>query len=97
MLVIVVLSGSLVAQGLKKTFAKKCLACSYSVYHSGPLGGVARRLVTATTLLQDVNGGPLGDATSGFGNNRHLVDEDVDGGPPRGCYRWGWQRPPLSR
>jgi hypothetical protein len=45
---------------------KNCLACStrhrISVYHSGPLplGGVARRLATDTTLPQDIDGRPLG-------------------------------------
>jgi hypothetical protein len=52
MLVAVALSGSLAAQGPEKIH-EKCLACrahhSDSVYHSGPLGGVARSLATATT------------------------------------------------
>jgi hypothetical protein len=88
MFIAIVFSRSLAAQGPKKFSVENVLLIAYTVVivftTVSSLGGVARRLATATTFLQDVDGGPWG-AAGGSGSDHHLVDEDVNGGPSGGA------------
>jgi hypothetical protein len=38
--------------------------------------------------------GLLGVLPAGLASTTTKVEEDIDSGPVRGCYRWVWQRPP---
>jgi hypothetical protein len=61
-------------------FHKTCIACSSSVYHGGPLVGVARKiLVTGTKFNQTSMAGPLGRAAGSSVSGHSLVEQDVDG------------------
>jgi hypothetical protein len=63
-----------------------------------PLGGAAggfdsvHHQVLKTTSMAP----PLGALLAGLTASITKVEDDVDGGPPGGCYRWVQQRPPLS-
>jgi hypothetical protein len=63
-----------------------------------PLGGAAggfdsvRHQVLKTTSMA----APLGALLAGLAASITEVEDDVDGGPLGGCYRWVQQRPPLS-
>jgi hypothetical protein len=81
----VTIPGFLAAQEPKNFFLETCLACSGSVYRSGPLVSVTRKiLVAGTKFTQTLMAGPLGGAgrspTAATTKN-----EDVDGGPPGGA------------
>jgi hypothetical protein len=76
------------------TFLRCCLACSGNVYRGGPLVGVVRKiLVAGTKFRQTSTADPLG-VLSGFPATVTTNVEDVDDGPPGGCWRQVRQRPP---
>jgi hypothetical protein len=52
---------------------------------AGPLGVLAVGPVTATTDIEDVDGGPPWGLLSGFPAAATTDVEDVDGGPPGGA------------
>jgi hypothetical protein len=89
--------GFLAPQGPKNFFHETCLACSGSVYHSGPLVGVARKILAAGTKFRQTSmASHLGVRPECPVAATTKAEEDDDSGPPRGCCQYLWQQPPLK-
>jgi hypothetical protein len=74
------------SRSLSSFFHETYLACSSSVYRSGRLVGVARKILSiGTKFYQTSMVGALGVVPVAPVASTTEVEEDVDGGAPGGC------------